>query len=117
MYGKKLGDVPVLVAEAIAIGETFRIVGYRNMDKILNESNSHFVNNSIKGLIKIPNQINNHVIDIVNQVRNLIISNSITVIDLKILSRMGMQRGVTVVGMMFFYFNEIVSVQKIKIKK
>lgn len=59
------------------------------MDKILNGSNSQLMNNSIKGLIKIPSQIKKHVIDIVNQLRNLIISSSINIIDLKVLSWMG----------------------------
>lgn len=63
--GKKLGDVPLFVAEAIAIRATFMIANDPNMGKILIESDPQLVFKSIRGLIKVPNQIINHVIDLV----------------------------------------------------
>lgn len=62
---KKIGDVPVLDAAAISIREALRAARDRNMDKIFIESNSQIVINSVRGLIKVPSQIINHVIDIV----------------------------------------------------
>lgn len=67
---KKFGDVPVLVTEAIAIQEALSIATQHSMDKITIESDSPMVINSTNGLIKDPNQIINHVKDIVNLARN-----------------------------------------------
>lgn len=67
---KKLGDIPNLVMEVIAIGEALRITSERNMDKVLIESNSQLVINSIRGSITVPSQIINYGIYIINIVRN-----------------------------------------------
>lgn len=50
---KKLGDVPTLVAEAIAIREALRVTADRNMDNILLESDWQIVISSIEGLMKV----------------------------------------------------------------
>lgn len=42
------------------------------MDKIVIASDSHFMNNSIKSLIKIPSQIIKHILDIVNLVKHFV---------------------------------------------
>lgn len=44
----------------------------RNMDKIVTGSDSQLVVNFVKGLIKVPSQINNHVLDIVNLARHFV---------------------------------------------
>lgn len=66
------------------------------MDKILIESYSQLVINSLKGLIRVSSQIINHVMDIVNVARNFIIFNSVIIIGLKIHSRIRLLKEVTV---------------------
>lgn len=50
--------------------EAFKMTGNRNIDKILIENDSQLIINSIKGLIKVPNQVIKHVIDTLNLARN-----------------------------------------------
>lgn len=64
--GKNLGDIPVLVAEAISIHEPLKLATDHNMGKILIEGDSQIVINFIRGLIK----VSSHVIDFVNLARN-----------------------------------------------
>lgn len=49
---KKLEDVSILVTEAIAIREALRMASECNMDKIVIESDSQLVINSIRGSIR-----------------------------------------------------------------
>lgn len=56
--------------EIIVMREAFKMTGNRNIDKILIENDSQLIINSIKGLIKVPNQVIKHVIDTLNLARN-----------------------------------------------
>lgn len=56
-FGKMLGDVSVLVAEAIAICKADRTISDCYMDKILIENDSQIVINSIRGSMKVASRI------------------------------------------------------------
>lgn len=111
---KQLGDVPVLFAEPIAIHEVRRMATDRNMDQILIESDLQLVVNSTRDLIKVPAQFVNHVIDIGNLARNF---NNIqfSYFDRSqnyIADRIAKSYHYIIVGMMFVYINESISLQK-----
>lgn len=60
-----IGDVPILIAEAVAIQKALRMASYLNMDNLLMESDSYIVINSIAGR----NMIINLIADIVRLAR------------------------------------------------
>lgn len=45
--GRRIGNVPILVAEAIAIHEALRTAIHLNMDNLITESDSQIIINSI----------------------------------------------------------------------
>lgn len=77
---------------------------------ILIESDSQLVINSIKDLIKVPSLIINHIIDILIQLRILIIFNLVTVISSKISLRIESLKRFIVPIMMSAYITEIILV-------
>lgn len=64
--GEEFGDVQILVPEAVEIREALRTASDYKMDKISIENDLQIVINTIRGLMKVPSKIINHVIDIVN---------------------------------------------------
>lgn len=99
---KKLGNVPILVAEVInvpvlvteviTIRETLKMASDCNINNILIEKDLLFVITSLRGLNKIMSQIINHIIDIVNLVNNFNNISSIIGVSLKLLSRLRLQK-------------------------
>lgn len=67
--GKNIGNVSVFTAEEVAIRETLKMGRDQNIDKIVIDNESQIVINSIN-LVKVPSQIFNYVLNIVNLARN-----------------------------------------------
>lgn len=54
---RRIGDVPVSVAETLAIWEALRVEAYLKMGNLMMESDSQIVINSILRITKVPRQI------------------------------------------------------------
>lgn len=101
---EKIRDVPVLIPEAITIWKAVRMTRARNMDKVVIESDLQLRINPIKCLIKVPNQIINHVLDIVIWLRILLIFSPIIVIGLRIPSLIGLQEKIIILVKLLYQF-------------